>query len=104
METSHVRFTPLPSGLASRLPCSMCHRTVRGDIPRALAACCVVTHPEGATQEPRLRPRPLWMSREGYPGACRWSYRAFLPYAHHRQGPALVDHHRCPDDRSLVPG
>jgi hypothetical protein len=50
METSQVRFTPLPSGLVSRLPCSMCQRTVRGDIPRALAACCVFAQPEGAAR------------------------------------------------------
>ena len=45
-ETLHVRSTPSPSGLASRLPRSICQRTVLVDIPKALAACCVVTHPD----------------------------------------------------------
>jgi hypothetical protein len=48
METSQLRRTPSPCGIASRLPCSMCQRTVRGDISRDLAATWVVTHPECA--------------------------------------------------------
>ena len=39
METSQLRLTPSPSGTATRLPCSMCQRTVRGDTPSVLAAC-----------------------------------------------------------------
>src|SRR5215208_8249007 len=48
METSQLRRTPSPWGIASRLPCSMCQRTVRGDMSRDLAATWVVTHPECA--------------------------------------------------------
>ena len=38
---------------ATRLPCSMCQRTVRGDTPSVLGACWVPTQPEGASI-PRL--------------------------------------------------
>src|SRR5918995_940806 len=43
---SQARFTPSPWGFASRFPWSMCQRTVRGDMARAFAACCVDTHPD----------------------------------------------------------
>ena len=49
IEISQLRLTPSPSGLATRFPCSMCQRTVRGDTPSVLAACWVPTHPEGAS-------------------------------------------------------
>src|SRR5215208_2955026 len=63
METSQLRLTPSPSGLASMWPCSMCQRTVRGDMSNDLAATCVVTHPASAVasrSDATLSPRVLF--------------------------------------------
>jgi hypothetical protein len=49
IDTSQLRLTPSPSGLAKRFPCSMCQRIVREDTPSVLAACWVPTQPEGAS-------------------------------------------------------
>jgi hypothetical protein len=62
METSQLRLTPSPWGLALMCPCSMCQRTVRGDMAKDLAATCVVTHPACAASsrlDAALPPRVL---------------------------------------------
>src|SRR5215217_2437364 len=67
-ETLHVRSTPSPSGLALRLPRSICQRTVLADIPRALAACWVETHPEaevGSLSAAASSPRDTSVSCRG---------------------------------------
>jgi hypothetical protein len=67
METSQVRLTPSPWALASMWPCSICQRTVRGEMAKDLAATCVVTHPlfaemtrHLAASSPRVLFSPTW--------------------------------------------